>query len=68
MEGKFGSEHNRSKSVSLISPEGDSLVFGSGIEVERELGIKHSAISKARSSGLPHTFRSGLIAVTVRLY
>lgn len=58
--GKFGSEHNRSKSFEMISPDGEIIKFGSGLEAGRKIGIDHSSISYARKHfTLPHKFKRG---------
>ena len=57
---KFGKYHNRSKSFYLQTPEGKILLFGSGLEAKRELGIDNSSISKVRNNNdLPYTFKRG---------
>lgn len=58
--GKFGAEHNRSKAFVLISPDGEEIDFGSGLEATRRYGFDHTSISYARKhQDLPHTFRRG---------
>lgn len=60
MRGKFGKDHNKSKAIKLSTPEGDTLVFGSLEEMNRELGYTMSAISWAKDNKtLPYTFKKG---------
>ena len=59
MQGKFGADHNKSKQVRLVSPEGVTFTFGSGSEASRKLGFDNSCFTYARQSGLPHAFKRG---------
>lgn len=60
MTGKFGSEHNRSKSVKIKTPDGVEMSFGSASEMARETGYSQTAISEAmKTKELPYTFVRG---------
>ena len=60
MRGRFGSEHNNSKSFSLVMPNGVIRRFGSGLEMQRELGFDHSTVSYARiKKGFGYIFSQG---------
>lgn len=49
-KGKFGFEHNRSKSVRIKE---DGRVFGSQCEAARTLGIDHTSVSWSIKTGKP---------------
>lgn len=60
MKGKFGSEHNRSKSITIVTPDGVEMSFGSVSEMSRVTGYTNSAVSQALSSNdIPYTFKRG---------
>lgn len=59
MLGKLGEDHNKSKPITLKSPLGNVLKFGSGLEVERELGFGSSCFTYAKKKGLPYGFKKG---------
>lgn len=50
--GKFGKEHNRSKSFWIEDKYGVIKKYGSGLEFTRLTGLDHSAISYARTKSL----------------
>lgn len=61
MTGRKGSEHNKSKSIKIETPEGEIMTFGSGLEMNRETGYSNSAASKAiQKHPLPYTFKRGI--------
>lgn len=60
MTGKFGSEHNKSKEILILTPDGVELKFGSAAEMARETGYSQTAVSEAlKTKSLPYTFRRG---------
>jgi len=59
MLGKKGASHNRSKSITLIYPNGEIHTFGSGGEILEVMGFEPSCFSYARRKGLPYTFSKG---------
>lgn len=56
-KGKFGKEHNRSKSFKLQWPCGKTATYGSGLEFTRLTGLDHTTISYARKKGVPYVFK-----------
>lgn len=63
MTGKKGSEHNKSKSITIKTPEGDTLTFGSVLEMKRETGYCNSSVTmmiKTKAKPLPYTFKRGM--------
>lgn len=59
-KGRVGSDHNKSKGFTLISPKGDKLVFGSGLEAKRLYGFDNTSISYALvNQSIPYTFKRG---------
>lgn len=60
MTGKYGFDHNRSKYIKILTPDGVEMEFGSISEMSRETGYSNSAVSNISKSGeLPYTFRRG---------
>lgn len=59
-KGKFGKEHNRSKSFNLTFPNKDPVFCGSGLEALRVFGVDNTSISWAlNNKRLPYTFKRG---------
>lgn len=61
MTGKFGKEHNLSKSFKLLFPNGKIEEFFSGLEFTRKTGGDHTSISYARKQGVPYKFSRGIL-------
>lgn len=60
MSGKFGCNHNRSKSFWIKNKEGYLTRYGSGLQFMRETGIDHTNIANARSvKKSPYIFKKG---------
>lgn len=60
MKGRFGKDHNISKSFIIEFPSGEKIEYGSGLEFQRKTGFDHSGISWARRKNLPcYTFSRG---------
>lgn len=60
MTGKFGYEHNKSKEIIILTPDGIELKFGSVSEMSRETGYSQTAVSQAlKTKSLPYVFSRG---------
>jgi len=59
MLGKFGADHNKSKRVHLLNPDGEYTSFGSGLEAKRKIGVDNTCFTYASRVGLPYTFKKG---------
>ena len=60
MMGKFGSEHNRSKSFFIENENGLIVNYESGLQFSRLTGLDNSSVSWARKKGLKsYSFKRG---------
>ena len=59
MKGKFGKNHNRSKSFHIEFPSGKFIEYGSGLEFQRCTGFSRRIISYVRNFGRSHYFLKG---------
>lgn len=60
MKGRFGSDHNRSKALVVVGPDGRVQRYGSGLEFRRQTGRDHTSISwAAKNKTLPYQFKKG---------
>lgn len=57
-KGKFGIEHNRSISFSLIQ-NGIKYEYESGLDFKRKTGFDNTSVSMASKNNLPYTFKRG---------
>ena len=57
-KGKFGKDHNRSKQYKVKCPNGEIIVFGSGLEFQRKTGFSSSNLVYASTKLLPYKFSS----------
>ncbi len=62
MLGKMGAEHNKSKGITIRTPDGEVLEFGSVREMKRATGYENTSVTmmiSTKKKELPYTFKRG---------